>query len=128
MCGVSAAAPPELIGPRHHLSGGAQGQYNCARRIPCGGVARCCGYRERALDIRLGTLNLWVSKLRQGSCFSGFLEPRKTAEKALVVVIQEEHGSAACPPVHRSLPAGAIPIRPETALNEPTSGQKESGQ
>ena len=47
------------------------------------------GYRERALDTRLGTLNLKVSKLRQGSYFPGFLEPRKTSEKALIAVIQE---------------------------------------
>ena len=44
---------------------------------------------ERALDTRLGTLNLRVPKLRQGSYFPGFLEPRKTSEKALVAVIQE---------------------------------------
>jgi transposase-like protein len=37
----------------------------------------------------LGTLNLKVPKLRQGSYFPGFLEPRKTSEKALVAVIQE---------------------------------------
>ena len=67
------------------------------------------GYRERALDTRLGTLNLKVPKLRQGSYFPGFLEPRKTSEKALVAVIQgeplERHwserqwraGSAGCP-------------------------------
>ena len=47
------------------------------------------GYRERSLDTRLGTLNLKVPKLRQGSYFPGFLEPRKTSEKALVAVIQE---------------------------------------
>src|SRR3954449_525433 len=47
------------------------------------------GYRERSLDTRLGTLNLKVPKLRTGSYFPGFLEPRKTVEKALVAVIQE---------------------------------------
>jgi putative transposase len=47
------------------------------------------GYRERALDTRLGSLQLRVPKLRQGSYFPPFLEPRKTAEKALVAVIQE---------------------------------------
>ena len=45
------------------------------------------GYRERALDTRLGTLNLRVPKLRQGSYFPGFLEARKTSEQALVAVI-----------------------------------------
>jgi len=47
------------------------------------------GYRERALDTRLGTLNLRVPKLRQVSYFPGFLEARKTSEQALVAVIQE---------------------------------------
>jgi putative transposase len=47
------------------------------------------GYRERALETRLGTLDLRIPKLRQGSYFPGFLEPRKTAERALVAVIQE---------------------------------------
>ena len=47
------------------------------------------GYRERALDTRLGTLQLRVPKLRQGSYFPPFLEPRKVSEKALVAVIQE---------------------------------------
>src|SRR5215218_684316 len=47
------------------------------------------GYRERALDTRLGSLQLRIPKLRQGSYFPPFLEPRKTAEKALVTVIQE---------------------------------------
>ena len=47
------------------------------------------GYRDRSLDTRLGTLNLRVPKLRQGSCFPGFLEARKTSEQALLAVIQE---------------------------------------
>src|SRR3954471_23946996 len=48
------------------------------------------GYREGALDTRLGTLQLRIPKLRTGpSYFPPFLEPRKTSEKALVAVIQE---------------------------------------
>lgn len=47
------------------------------------------GYRDRSLDTRLGTLNLKIPKLRTGAYFPGFLEPRKTVEKALVSVIQE---------------------------------------
>jgi len=47
------------------------------------------GYRDRELKTRLGVLNLRVPKLRQGSYFPGFLEPRRTSEKALVAVIQE---------------------------------------
>jgi hypothetical protein len=47
------------------------------------------GYRDRSLDTRLGALQLRIPKLRQGSYFPPFLEPRKTSEKALVAVIQE---------------------------------------
>jgi putative transposase len=47
------------------------------------------GHRERALDTRLGPLQLRIPKLRQGSYFPPFLELRKASEKALVAVIQE---------------------------------------
>ena len=47
------------------------------------------GYRDRTLDTRLGTLALRVPKLRQGTYFPPFLEPRRMTEKALVAVIQE---------------------------------------
>jgi hypothetical protein len=47
------------------------------------------GYRDRSLDTRVGSLQLRIPKLRQGSYFPPFLEPRKTSERALVAVIQE---------------------------------------
>jgi putative transposase len=47
------------------------------------------GYRDRTFETRLGPLSLRIPKLRQGSYFQPFLEPRKIAEKALVAVIQE---------------------------------------
>jgi transposase-like protein len=47
------------------------------------------GYRDRTFETRLGSLSLRIPKLRQGSYFPPFWEPRKTAEKALVGVIQE---------------------------------------
>jgi len=49
------------------------------------------GYRERAFDTRLGTLNLEIPKLREGSYFPSFLESRKRSEKALISVIQEAY-------------------------------------
>lgn len=57
------------------------------------------GYRDRALDTRRGTLNLKIPKLRTGAYFPGFLEPRKTVEKALVSVIQEAGSPASAPGV-----------------------------
>jgi putative transposase len=47
------------------------------------------GHRDRTFETRLGPLSLRIPKLRQGSYFPPFLEPRKIAEKALVAVIQE---------------------------------------
>ncbi len=49
------------------------------------------GYRERAWETRVGTINLRIPKLRQGSYFPSLLEPRRRAEKALVAVIQEAY-------------------------------------
>src|SRR5918911_1923676 len=49
------------------------------------------GYRERAWDTRVGRIDLAIPKLRKGSCFPAFLEPRRTAEKALIAVIQEAY-------------------------------------
>src|ERR1700691_4788656 len=47
------------------------------------------GHRDRVFDTRLGSLQLRIPKLRQGSYFPPFLEARKVSEKALVAVIQE---------------------------------------
>ncbi len=49
------------------------------------------GYRERGWDTRAGRIALSIPKLRKGSYFPSFLEPRRTAEKALVAVIQEAY-------------------------------------
>ena len=48
-------------------------------------------YRDRDWDTRAGRIALEIPKLRKGSYFPSFLEPRRTAEKALVAVIQEAY-------------------------------------
>lgn len=59
-------------------------------RTPMRGTQRD-GYRERAWETRAGRIELAIPKLRKGSYFPSFLEPRRTAEKALVAVIQEAY-------------------------------------
>jgi len=49
------------------------------------------GYRDRLFKSRVGDLDLRIPKLRQGSYFPSFLEPRRTVEKALVSVVQEAY-------------------------------------
>ena len=49
------------------------------------------GYRGRDWETRAGTIELHIPKLRKGSYFPGFLEPRRMAEKALTAVIQEAY-------------------------------------
>jgi putative transposase len=49
------------------------------------------GYRERAWETRAGRIELAIPRLRRGSYFPSFLEPRRTAEKALTAVIQEAY-------------------------------------
>jgi transposase-like protein len=49
------------------------------------------GYRERDWDTRAGRIQLAIPRLRKGSYFPSFLEPRRTAERALVAVIQEAY-------------------------------------
>src|SRR5256885_677887 len=66
-------------------TGAAYGEKNPLR------TAQRNGYRERDWETRAGTVELRIPKLRRGSYFPGFLEPRRMAEKALTAVIQEAY-------------------------------------
>ena len=67
------------------LTGAGRGERTAAR------LNTRNGYRGRAWDTRLGRIDLRIPKLRKGSYFPGFLEPRRLAEKALTAVIQEAY-------------------------------------
>jgi transposase-like protein len=49
------------------------------------------GYRPRRWDTRAGEIELQIPKLRRGSYFPSFLQPRKRSEQALVAVVQQAY-------------------------------------
>jgi transposase-like protein len=66
-------------------TGAGYGEKNPARLVQRN------GYRERDWQTRAGTVELQIPKLRSGSYFPSFLEPRRLTEKALTAVIQEAY-------------------------------------
>jgi transposase-like protein len=65
------------------LTGAAHGERSATR------TNHRNGYLERQWETRAGTVDLAIPKLRKGSYFPSFLEPRRASEKALTAVIQK---------------------------------------
>jgi putative transposase len=68
-----------------NLTGAGYGEKSSDR------LAQRNGYRERDWETRAGTVELRIPKLRTGSYFPAFLEPRRLSEKALTAVVQEAY-------------------------------------
>src|SRR5512133_1564163 len=83
MLGFAAERMMEL--EVHACPGAAHGLRDPARQVQRN------GYRARAWETRAGRIELQIPRLRRGSYFPSFLEPRRTAEKALTAVIQEAY-------------------------------------
>src|SRR5215470_19431110 len=60
-------------------------------RAPAERLTHRNGYRSRSWSTRAGELELAIPKIRRGSYFPSFLEPRKRSEQALVAVVQEAY-------------------------------------
>ena len=68
------------------VTGVPHGERDPERRL-----TRRNGYRERRWDTRVGTVDLAIPRVRDGSYFPSLLEPRRRAERALLAVVQEAY-------------------------------------
>src|SRR5437667_5594164 len=68
------------------LVGAARGEVEAEERL-----THRNGFRMRSWSTRAGEIELAIPKIRRGSYFPSFLEPRKRSEQALVSVVQEAY-------------------------------------
>lgn len=86
--GVRILAQAVMEAEVTELTGVAHG-----RRDPDARVTHRNGYRERRWDTRVGTIDLAVPRVRDGSYLPSLLDPRRRTERALLAVVQEAYVS-----------------------------------
>jgi putative transposase len=84
--GVRVLAQAVMEAEVTELTGVPKGERDPERRLTSRN-----GYRERRWDTRVGTLELSIPRVRDGSYFPSLLEPRRRAERALLAVVQEAY-------------------------------------
>jgi putative transposase len=84
--GVRVLAQAVMEAEVTELTGVPRGERHPERRLTSRN-----GYRERRWDTRVGTLDLSIPRVRDGSYFPSLLEPRRRAERALLAVVQEAY-------------------------------------
>src|SRR5258708_34973139 len=84
--GVRVLAAAIMEAEVTELTGVAKGERGPERRLTNGN-----GSRHRRWDARVGTMNLAIPRVRDGSYFPSLLEPRRRAERALLAVVQEAY-------------------------------------
>jgi putative transposase len=84
--GVRVLAQAVMEAEVTELTGVPKGERDPERRL-----TNRNGYRDRRWDTRVGTLELSIPRVRDGSYFPSLLEPRRRAERALLAVVQEAY-------------------------------------
>src|SRR6266511_874577 len=84
--GVRVLAQAVMEAEVTELTGVPRGERNPELRL-----TQRNGYRDRRWDTRVGTMNLSIPRVRDGSYFPSLLEPRRRAERALLAVVQEAY-------------------------------------
>jgi putative transposase len=84
--GVRILAQAIMEAEVSEVTGLAKGERDPERRL-----TNRNGYRDRRWDTRVGSIDLAIPRVRDGSYFPSLLEPRRRAERALLAVIQEAY-------------------------------------
>ena len=86
--GVRVLAQAVMEAEVSELTGAARGERNPDARL-----THRNGYRDRRWDTRVGTIDLAVPRVRDGSYLPSLLDPRRRTERALLAVVQEAYVS-----------------------------------